>query len=932
MLLLTKFRKVPIALMLTVLVLTVALVSCDKRKALDTDSLQSSDVSDILISLNPTQIHLSSPDAVDTVLITVAVYDDVGVGMDSVRVSLTRTPSIGYLSSAGWTDSLGIATARFITSPGQYGTVSIKASAGEKERTSVLYITGPSEYSLNLTYWPPVPKLIDHEGLPYTITASLVDTTQRGVSQHPVSFAILNRVGRLSFSDTTITIPRTNTDGEANVLFSNTRTDESNNPVEAVIQAVTSSPTDSTQPIVASISIPLRSVDNSLTLEATPGTIFADGSDSSVVRAILLDTDGHGISGDTIRFRNQPFDGSIQAVGVSNENGIATVAFKPFPNHIGQTNIIAEYKLQTIHEAADTVSLAIMPIRTIGFITVSLQKQNVIANGEDSSAIFITVQDSTGGLIADGTVIFLEHTGTGLLSPTQAQTTDGQGYARIIAPANIVGAPKVDSIFVRGYAGDSTVIADTAVVHYIAGGVNQLQFIRPESTVTMIAGSGATDTVQVYAIDENGNPVANGTQIRFINDLPTSSLTPPSAGTVDGIATTVYLVGSETGDDNVQAFVPNPTTPTDTIFAAQPVVFRCLSAEATTLELSASQSNIEVGGASCQVIATLQDAYGNPLSEGYVVAFQITVASGARGTPQWPSFDTEYGVYYDTVATNINGRAVLQLYSGTKSGAVSIKACTIPLPPDSLYVCNEKSLITISSGPPAFVAVSVNPGGEASNPNTPERYVQVGAGVWDVYSNPVQYGTAVYFSLDPNNIAEVEGNSYTGGARSYHPDSVNGWAFSRIIFGCFATFDTLQVIASSAGDSGEVADTSGSFALPAYAPVISLSADPGNLWCAGPNCNQTDTSLITALLTDGGGCAIQYGKIIFSALVRGFIIAPSQVYTDENGIAEALYYIRGCDIPTPPDGVPLIETGVRAILFGYPDVEAEVTLVCTRPQ
>ena len=74
---------------------------------------------------------------------------------------------------------------------------------------------------------------------------------------------------------------------------------------------------------------------------------------------------------------------------------------------------------------------------------------------------------------------------------------------------------RFDSVFVWGNANDSTIVADTAIVTYVPGAVNELVFIRPESTVTLIAGSGSTDSVQVSAIDANGNPVANGTQIRF---------------------------------------------------------------------------------------------------------------------------------------------------------------------------------------------------------------------------------------------------------------------------------------------------------------------------------------------------------------------------------------------------------------------------------
>jgi hypothetical protein len=73
---------------------------------------------------------------------------------------------------------------------------------------------------------------------------------------------------------------------------------------------------------------------------------------------------------------------------------------------VGTTRIFAEYRLNTIHQAIDTVEIEILPLRAIGFITASLQKQNVVANGADSTQIYITVQDSTGGLIADGTSIF----------------------------------------------------------------------------------------------------------------------------------------------------------------------------------------------------------------------------------------------------------------------------------------------------------------------------------------------------------------------------------------------------------------------------------------------------------------------------------------------------------------------------------------------
>ncbi|UCE66982.1 MAG: Ig-like domain-containing protein [Candidatus Zixiibacteriota bacterium] len=913
------------------------LIGCDKRKPMDTEELNEEQtaalVDDIFIFLNPPQINLPTSSAVDTSRVTIAVVDSEGVGVSGVRVSVTRNPQIGYLTAPDTTDTTGVTNILFIAQPGVYGVTNIRVAVNRPDdtliRTRTLYITGPSDYSLSIDHWPTVPKLIDRYGDPYAINATLVDTTGTGVPGHPVQFSILNNVGRLVDTSSTGD-PVTNNEGIVSVLFYNTAADEQDNPPFALLQAVSTTPGDSIIYLAALDTVSLLPVSNTITLEAEDPTVYGDGSDSTTIRAILLDTYGHGIQGDTVRFRNQPFDGSLSGTAVTNQNGIATTAYHPFPGHLGVTRIFSEYRLNTIHQAVDSTDVEILPVRAIGFITVSLQKQNVVADGADSTQLFITVQDSSGGLIADGTTIFLEHTGTGFLTPAQTSTTDGQATSVLRAPANIVGSPDKDSVFVWGRANDTLIVADTAVVTYVPGPVDELVFIRPESTVILIAGSAATETVQVEATDANGNPVANGTQISFRNEIITSTLAPSSSPTMNGIATSIYLVGSGTGDDNVRAFVPHPSNPNDTIWTVQPVVFRCLSSDATTLKLSASQSSIVVGGASCQILATLEDAFGNPLSEGYRVAFQIITANGTQGTSEWPSFRTESGAYHDTIDTNINGQAVTQIYSGTVSGAVSIKACTIS---DTLFVCDEKSLITISSGPPHTVLVSHNNIAEAAGSNSPERFVQVGAEVIDTFANPVEYGTAVYFTLIPNDVAEVEGNSITGASRlPYHPDSAEGWAFSRVLFGCYAANDSLQVVALSAGDSVTVGDTSQVFVLPIYDPIISLMADPANLWCVDDQCTSTDESDITALLQDGGFCPVENGLIVFSALVAGSIIGPTSVYTDSTGMAETMYQIKGCEIPTPPSQVPQIETTVRAVLFGYPDVEAEVALICSRPQ
>jgi hypothetical protein len=861
--------------------------------------------------------------------------DSNGVGLSGIAVRLTRSPNIGFITQPDTTDALGRTTAIYVTQPGEFHTVIITATAGDETETANLYISGPSRYVLNLTYSPPVPKLIDHEAPPYYINANLVDTTQRGVSGQPVSFAVLNQVGRIGFEDSSITVPRTNSQGLVQALFYNTETDERDLPLTAEIQAVTSSPEGDT--LAASISLPLRQVMNSLILQVNPPVIV--GMDSVHVTAFLFDTDGHGIVDDTILFINRGPDGlpdgSIIAKRATNENGIATNAFVPSSgvNEPTETYIIALYREGSIHEATARDTVALMPIREIGYITASLQKTSLEANGIDTSSIFMTVQDSTGGLAPDGTIVYLTHSGNGTLLSPQASTVGGQARTRITAPSTI-GGTDTDQIIVRSNFSDTVYVADTVTVTYVPGAIRTLQFIYPESTVTMVAGSGQTSSVIVEGKDAYGNHVLNGTQIRFRNDILTSSLSPEAAPTDDGFARITYLVGSGTGDDNVIGFIPNISNPNDTIRTIHPVVFRIISATATTLVLSAAASNIQVGGSSTQIFATLQDAFGNPLSEGYLVAFEITVSPGGNAE-QKPSFDTEPGVYFATAPTNINGQAVVQIFSGTSAGAVAIGACTIPLPPESLYVCDEKSLVTISSGPPAMVRVSPNFTGFGGG-DTPERYAIVSAIVWDRYQNPVEYGTAVYFTLIPDSLAEIEGTSYTGGAKPYLADSSDGVAYSLITFPCFSTFHFIRVIASSAGESGEVADTSSDLSLPITDGVLGVYAIPGNLWtdnglcaCPGGPYNCMDTTSITATLVDAGGCPISNGIIVFTALVAGQIIGQDVDTTDANGRAFTRYRIRGCEIPCDLDGCS-IETSVRATLAQDQEVFGEVNIMCSR--
>ncbi len=218
MLLRGKVRPVIAGIITLAMMITIAVISCDRRHGVDPIALQAGNVDDIIIALSPPQVYLPSPEDIDTVNVLIAVINEDGVGIGSVTVRVTCSPVIGLISQPGQTDSMGTTSASFVTAPGVYGATTIEATAGSKSVTRELYVSGPSEFSMSLNYSPPEDKLIDHEGDPYDVTVTLVDATQRGVAGQQVIFSILNRVGRISFEDTSITIPRTNSEGLVTAL------------------------------------------------------------------------------------------------------------------------------------------------------------------------------------------------------------------------------------------------------------------------------------------------------------------------------------------------------------------------------------------------------------------------------------------------------------------------------------------------------------------------------------------------------------------------------------------------------------------------------------------------------------------------------------------------------------------------------------------
>ncbi len=95
------------------------------------------------------------------------------------------------------------------------------------------------------------------------------------------------------------------------------------------------------------------------------------------------------------------------------------------------------------------------------------------------------------------------------------------------------------------------------------------------------------------------------------------------------------------------------------------------------LFLTADNPEILPGGNSTAVYATLVDEIGDTLGEGYNISFDITSAPSHEGAES-PSFSypasDDSMLYFVTATTNANGQAIVELYSGTYPGEITLQA------------------------------------------------------------------------------------------------------------------------------------------------------------------------------------------------------------------------------------------------------------------
>jgi len=402
-------------------------------------------------------------------------------------------------------------------------------------------------------------------------------------------------------------------------------------------------------------------------------------------------------------------------------------------------------------------------IPTGSVISVAASPTSVETN--ETSVVEATVTANAVGLVDQAIYFSVSPSSAGTVTP-QYDTTEADGVAATVFTASQEGAVVIQAQIV------GTAVSSSVGLSVTQGSVGTGNVNVSVSRSLLIANGHDTSEVTVVVRDELGQPAADGTLIKLVvgekfidkdgngywsenidslladangNGVWDSYGQIPSTVTVsggEGQATVNYISGDEaytvyikvTVDDNGlqgDAELSVQISPNSVLYSIY------LASDSVTLSVA------QTGGIETATLrATGYDTHGNPVSEGMTIVFAIL--DGPGGGEQVDTLD--YGP--DTAYTNNQGMATTTISSGTVSGTVRIRAYFGT-------VLSNATQVLIAAGPPEHIVIGASECNVAYWDNVADS-VDIVAVVSDVYLNPVNDSTVVYFSCDEGTMMSTQ--------------------------------------------------------------------------------------------------------------------------------------------------------------------------------
>ena len=279
------------------------------------------------------------------------------------------------------------------------------------------------------------------------------------------------------------------------------------------------------------------------TAVASPTSVAADGTATSVITVTLKDSHGNVVSGKTVTLASSrgATDTMTPATGgVTNASGV--VSFSVKSNTTGQST----------YTATDTTDsnlvLSQQPAVTFtagGAVdansTVVASQTNVPANGSATATITVTLKDANNNAVSGKTVTLASSRG-GLdtITPGSASTN-----ANGVATFSVSSMTRGDAVLTATDTSDNLILTQQATVSFTVGAVDPFVSTVSASPSSVPADGTRKSTITVTLKDSNGSPVS-GKLVSASSSRGGVDTIAPASATSDGSGVTTFTVSSDT--------------------------------------------------------------------------------------------------------------------------------------------------------------------------------------------------------------------------------------------------------------------------------------------------------------------------------------------------------------------------------------------------
>lgn len=618
-------------------------------------------------------------------------------------------------------------------------------------------------------------------------------------------------------------------------------------------------------------------------ISASPDTIYADnGITFSTISVTVKDGDQFAVPGQVVTFKASM--GRILTNVGADSTGVAKTTFWD-EGETGVATIWAIVKNYSIENPDSLISMdrdsilvtiaGVPPISSVSLeMPSSLNPQPL--NVMQSITIRARAKNILGNDVPDNTLISFSAT-RGYFADTEGNPL---GDSIVVGTANGRATTMYNAGPIAGNGVITTRISSQTSSRNIAVSPGRPANLRLKSFVEINEQLIEADTSSVNSpnpiwmqaeIKDLYNNIVPAKPIKFKTSLGTFVNTVQEITTnsdFEGIAKVRFTPGLQAGAATITAYANGDTLQDQLIFNIKSTNLHSIQyAQAGQIDLNVANT----GGTESAILKVkLYDINGNLIDTAKNVYFKIMNQNPPTGANL-----NNRPVVDSVLVISSGGEAQISVNSGIASGILNIKASCYE---NGRYIKATKPNIVIHSGPPYKVVPF------ASGFNTGEQMfgglwrIVAGANVYDIYNNPVDYGTSVWFYLPDDALnCQIAANAYVGN-ESTQGDSTAGVAYTSLTYSGIYTFETLKIRAETGGINGTPIIGDAYIVLPLNQPQLELEIIPGNIVYHGnTNATAAPPSALATLnlaLFDNQGCAIHNARLSMTSTRGVFEFTP----------------------------------------------------------